>query len=112
MGDDLLRELMVHVAHPAPLFTLAFAHRANLLGFLKVLATGVELAALCPLHSPIAEEPSAFGDDVHHGGHLHPQVYPHDALIGGWGLLPPPVRPARRPPCPPCACFGAAPASP
>src|SRR5262249_60441952 len=89
MGDDLLRELMVHVAHPAPLFTLAFAHRANLLGFLKVLATGVELAALCPLHSPIAEEPSAFGDDVHHGGHLHPQVYPHDALVRGVGWVLP-----------------------
>src|SRR5258706_9776338 len=46
MRDDLMREVMVGVAHPASLFALALTDRADFLGFLYVFASCVELAAL------------------------------------------------------------------
>src|SRR5258707_6601344 len=82
MEDDLMGELMVHVAHPARLVALALAHGANLLRLLQLLAAGVELAALGALLTPIAQEAIALADHRHHGGHLHAQVYAHDALAG------------------------------
>src|SRR5260370_37463697 len=44
MGDDVVGELMVHVAHPARLVALALAHGANLLRLLQLLAAGGRVA--------------------------------------------------------------------
>src|SRR5260221_4031165 len=55
MEDDLVGELMVHVAHPARLVALALAHGANLLRLLQLLAAGGGTAAPCapaPAHCP------------------------------------------------------------
>src|SRR5262249_61258624 len=54
----------------------AGACRAPLLGCLKVRAPGVDLAALCPLPSPSAQEPCAFVDDVPDGGPRPPRSPP------------------------------------
>src|SRR5260221_418648 len=43
MEDDLVGELMVHVAHPARLVALALAHGANLMRLVQLLAAGVGL---------------------------------------------------------------------
>ena len=71
MGDDIVREFMVGAAHPALLFALALAHRADLLGVLKVLALCVDAAAPGVLAASTAQEVLAFVDDMHHGRHLH-----------------------------------------
>jgi len=97
MGDDLMREFVVGVAHPALLFALTLADSANLSGLLKVLAVSVELAAFRSLHPTIADVASAAPDDMHHGGHLDAQVYPHDALAGCWLRLRQRVRDFRHP---------------
>src|SRR5262249_6868190 len=82
MGDDLVREFLVASAHPAALCARTLAHRADLLGFLKVFALSVEAAAQGALVASIAKEAMAVVDDVHHGGHLHAKINAHDALIG------------------------------
>src|SRR5258708_3589249 len=83
MRDDTMRELVVGVAHPAPLFALALALRMDLLRSLKLLALGIELAALRALLPAVAEEARAFADDMYRGGDLHAHVPVHDALTGG-----------------------------
>src|SRR5262249_33563056 len=72
------------VAHPARLFALACAQRADLLRLLKLLATGVELATLGPLRAAVAKVARACADDMHHGGNFDAQVYSHEALRRPW----------------------------
>jgi hypothetical protein len=83
MADQIVGELMVHVAHPAACCALARAHGAALLGRLKRCAPGLERAALHPLCSPVATAPRSGVADRHHGGHRHPTVDAPDPLIGG-----------------------------
>ena len=55
MCDNLAREFVVDVAHPAVLFALACAHRAHLIRLLQLLAAGVEAATHHPLVAPVAQ---------------------------------------------------------
>src|SRR5258708_12684601 len=87
MGDNLARELVVDVAHPAPLFALTLAHGADLPGPLQALASGIETAAAEPLGAAIAEEPRPLPHEMHHGRYLPAQVYSHDGLTPA-GLCP------------------------
>ena len=80
MRDDLMRELVVGVAHPPLLFALALADGADLLALLKFFPARVELTALGALLTPVAKETMALPDVMDHGGHLDTQVYPHDGL--------------------------------
>src|SRR5260370_41981589 len=59
MEDDLMGELMVHVAHPARLVALALAHGANLLRLLQLLAAGGKNGAAVAMRPP--HDPSGRG---------------------------------------------------
>jgi hypothetical protein len=78
---DLPGELVGEVAHPAALFALAFADRSDFARSLQPLATREEAATYHPLRASIAPVACAVASHMDDGGHLHPQVYAHNAVL-------------------------------
>src|SRR6266852_5789893 len=84
MVDDLTGELVVDIFHPTGFFALALLDGAWLLGFLQLLASGVEASSHVPLIATIAKEAGSFASDMDDSRDFDPKINPHDAFLGGW----------------------------